>query len=75
MSSGAGGGLVFVFGDFAGGSVQGAAPADGSLLVSSSAVRTEGSSLGLPDRAPAADQSSVRPPGHAGRALDGETWL
>lgn len=41
----------------------------------SAPVRAEGSSLGLPDGPAAAHQSAVRPLGHAGSTLDGETRL
>lgn len=45
------------------------------VCVSSSALWTEGPSLGLSDWASAPDQPSVRPLGHSGSAVDGETWI
>lgn len=45
------------------------------VLVSSSAIWTKGSSLGLPNWASAADQPTVRSAGHPGGSLDGETWF
>lgn len=45
------------------------------VFVSSPAVRTKSSSLGLSDWASAAHQPSVWPPGHPGSSLDGETWV